>query len=129
MPVFSKHITKTSLKPNDKKVMKKVLFILAIVIASANVSFAQQGRGRISFDVIIGNRPPAPNEIALMQAEEARYPNMANAMRAVRQAMDNLNNAPGIFGGHKAAAAADLKKAWISLRKALYFQLYQDTGR
>jgi hypothetical protein len=109
--------------------MKKVLFILAIAIASANVSFAQPGRGRISFDVIIGNRPPAPNEIALMQAEEARYPNITNAMHEIEHAMDHLNNAPGIFGGHKAQAAADLKKAWISLRKALYFQLYEDTGR
>jgi hypothetical protein len=109
--------------------MKKVLFILAIAIASANVSFAQQVGGRISFDVIIGNRQPAPNEITLMRAEEARYPNMTNAMHEVEAAMNHLNSAPGIFGGHKAQAAADLKKAWISLRKALYFALYQDTGR
>jgi hypothetical protein len=114
-------------KNKQQKIMKKLLFILAIAITSVNVSSAQV-RGRVSFDVIIGSRPPAPNELVLMQAEEARYPNITNAMRGVRKAMDDLNNAPGIFGGHKAQAAADLKKAWISLRKALYFQLYEDTG-
>jgi hypothetical protein len=31
------------------------------------------------------------------------------------------------FGGHKGQAENDLRAAYISLRKALYFRLYQDT--
>jgi hypothetical protein len=107
--------------------MKKALFILAIVIASANVSFAQRVAGGISIDVIIGNRAPAPNEVNLMRAEEARHPNIAKSMHDLEDAMKHLHEAPNDFGGHKAQAEADLKQAWISLRKALYFRLYQDT--
>ena len=112
--------------------MKKALFILAIVIASANASFAQRlerlrGGGGVSMDVIIGNRDPAPNEVTLMQAEEARHPNIAKAMHDLEDAMKHLHEAPLDFGGHKVQAEIDLKQAWVSLRKALYFRLYQDT--
>jgi hypothetical protein len=105
--------------------MKKTLIILAIVIVSANASFAQ--RGRIGIDVILGNRAPAPNEINLMRAEENQHPNIAKAMHDLEDAMKHLQEAPSDFGGHKAQAQADLKQAWISLRKALYFRLYQDS--
>jgi hypothetical protein len=105
--------------------MKKALFIMAIAIASANVSFAQ--RVGISIDVITGNRAPAPNEANLMRAEEAKHPNIAKSMHELEKAMQHLQDAPNDFGGHKAQAQADLKQAWISLRKALYFRLYQDT--
>ena len=107
--------------------MKKALFIIAIVIVSANVSFAQRVRGGISIDVIIGNRAPAPNEANLMRTEEAKHPNIAKSMHELEKAMQHLQEAPNDFGGHKAQAEADLKQAWISLRKALYFRLYQDT--
>jgi len=107
--------------------MKKVLFVLAIVIASANASFAQRMGGGIGIDVILGNRAPAPNEINLMRAEENHHPNIAKAMHDLEDAMRHLQEAPSDFGGHKAQAQADLKQAWISLRKALYFRLYQDS--
>jgi hypothetical protein len=41
--------------------------------------------------------------------------------------MEALHNAPDDFGGHKGQAEADLRAAYVSLRKALYFRLYQDT--
>ncbi|HZY39348.1 MAG TPA: hypothetical protein VFE53_21980 [Mucilaginibacter sp.] len=107
--------------------MKKALFILAIAIASASASFAQGVAGRISIDVIIGNRQPNPNELNMMRVEEARHPNITKSMHDLEDAMRHLNEAPDAFGGHKGQAQADLKQAWISLRKALYFRLYVET--
>ena len=107
--------------------MKKALFVLAIVIASANASFAQKVAWGVSIDVIIGNRAPAPSEVNLMRAEEEKHPNIAKAMRDLEDARKHLHEAPIDFGGHKAQAEIDLKQAWVSLRKALYFHLYQDT--
>ena len=105
--------------------MKKVVFFFSILMVSASLLFAQGPR--ISIDVIIGNRPPAPNEVQLMRAEENRHPNIAAAMHDIEKSMRALHAAPDDFGGHKGQAESDLKQAWISLRKALYFRIYQDT--
>jgi hypothetical protein len=105
--------------------MKKVILMLAVVLAGGTFSYAQTAR--INIEVINGNRPPAPNEMQLMRSEELRHPNIAKAMHDMEDAMKHLHEAPDDFGGHKALAETDLKQAWISLRKALYFRLYQDT--
>jgi hypothetical protein len=47
-------------------------------------------------------------------------------MNDIGDAMKHLHEAPDDFGGHKGQAEADLKQAWISLRKALYFRIYED---
>jgi hypothetical protein len=107
--------------------MKKTLVILSIFMSAASFSFAQRPAGAIDIQVIIGNRPPAPNEAKLMKIEEDKHPNIAKSMHDIGDAMKHLHEAPDDFGGHKAQAEADLKQAWISLRKALYFRLYQDT--
>jgi hypothetical protein len=107
--------------------MKKVLFVLAIMIASAQLTFAQRVGPGISIDVVMGNRPPNRAEARLMHTEEANHPNIAKSMHDLRDAMEHLQEAPDEFGGHKAQAQADLKQAWISLRKALYYRLYRDT--
>jgi len=107
--------------------MKKALFVLVITIASANVSHAQRVEGRIGIDVVLGNRAPTPNEVNAMRAEEMRHPNIAKSMHDMEDAMKHLHKAPDEFGGHKAQAEADLKQAWVSLRKALYYRIYQDT--
>jgi len=104
--------------------MKKVLIFSCILMLAATVSHAQ---ARISIDVIIGNRAPAPNEAKLMRGEEAQHPNITRAMRDIEKSMQALHEAPDDFGGHKGQAEADLKAAYVSLRKALYFRLYQDT--
>ena len=106
--------------------MKKAAIILSFLMVSTTFLLAQPPP-KINVEVIIGNRPPAPNEVNLMRAEEANHPNIANAMHDIEKSMKSLHNAPDDFGGHKAQAEADLKQAWISLRKALYFRLYQDT--
>jgi len=106
--------------------MKKQAFLICALMVSASFLFAQSSE-RINIDVIIGNRPPAPNEAQLMRAEEAGHPNINNAIRDIEKSMKALHNAPDDFGGHKAQAEADLKQAWISLRKALYYRLYKDS--
>ena len=104
--------------------MKRALLVLAIVFATASASFAQQ---RISIDVIIGNRAPTPHERSMMSIEEAKHPNIVKSMHDLNVAMRDLNAAPDDFGGHKAQALTDLKTAWVSLRKCLYFRIYEDT--
>jgi hypothetical protein len=105
--------------------MKKVAFFLSFFVLSSLLTFAQPPR--IAIEVIIGSRPPAPNELQLMQAEERRHPNIAKAMHDIEGAQRALHDAPDDFGGHKGQAESDLRQAYISLRKALYFRLYQDT--
>ncbi len=110
--------------------MKKIFFFFSVLMLSAALSQAQvnvQVRlPRISAEVIMGSRQPNRNEEAAMRAEENAHPNITQAMHNTQAALEALRNAPDQFGGHKAQAEADLKRAWISLRKALYYRLYQD---
>jgi len=71
--------------------MKKVVFIFSILIAAASLSYSQTVR--INMEVIIGNRPPAPNEAQLMRAEEAKHPNITKAMHDIEMSMNALHNA------------------------------------
>jgi hypothetical protein len=104
--------------------MKKLVFSLTILLLTTAISHAQPPR--IAIEVIIGSRPPAPNEAQLMRVEEEKHPNITKSMHDIGDAMKHLHEAPDDFGGHKAQAEADLKQAWISLRKALYFRIYED---
>lgn len=104
--------------------MKILTILFYLTMISSGTLLAQSGS--INIEVIMGNRPPSPNEAQLMRAEEANHPNITNAMHDIEKSMRALHNAPDDFGGHKAQAEADLKQAWISLRKALYFRLYKD---
>jgi hypothetical protein len=92
----------------------------------AIVTISQAQPPRIAIEVIIGSRPPAPNEAQLMRMEEQKHPNIARAMHDIEKSMQALHDAPDDFGGHKGQAENDLRAAYISLRKALYFRLYED---
>ena len=105
--------------------MKKVLLFSCLLMAVATIGHAQPPR--IAIEVIIGNRPPAPAEINLMRAEEQKHPNITAAMHDIEKSMQRLHDAPDDFGGHKGQAEQDLRQAYISLRKALYFRIYKDT--
>jgi hypothetical protein len=105
--------------------MKKAILIFSVLIVTASISLAKTPP-MISIDVIIGNRAPAAQELQLMSTEEARHPNITKAMHEMEEAMKRLHEAPDDFGGHKGQAEADLKQAWISLRKALYYRIYKD---
>jgi hypothetical protein len=84
-------------------------------------------RHKIAIEIIIGSRPPGPNERALMRAEEEAHPNMARAMHNIELSLKDLDAAPEDFGGHKQQAREDLHKAYESIRKALYYRLFEDT--
>jgi hypothetical protein len=109
----------------NQQSMKKLILSLSVLLLVSTIGFAQGPM--ISVDVIIGNRPPAPRELNLMQAEERNHPNIARAMHDIEKSMQALHDAPDDFGGHKGQAEADLRAAYISLRKALYFRLWKDT--
>jgi hypothetical protein len=104
--------------------MKKIAMLFSILMLSGSMLFAQGIR--INFDVISGKRPPNPQEMGAMRAEENAHPNIAKAMHDIEKSLDALNRAPDDFGGNKAQAISDLHQALISLRKALYFRIYQD---
>ncbi len=106
--------------------MKKLFFLSAFLVSTSWL-FAQNPKVFISIEVINGSRQPAPNEAKLMKIEEDKHPNITKSMRDIGDAMKHLHEAPDDFGGHKGQAEADLRQAWISLRKALYFRIYQDT--
>lgn len=105
--------------------MKKMTLALTFFIAATSFSYSQPPV-RISIDVIAGTRAPANNEAKLMRTEEEKHPNITKSMHDIEDAMKHLHEAPDDFGGHKAQAEADLKQSWISLRKALYFRIYQE---
>jgi|SRR5450432_1795564 len=108
--------------------MKKIGFLLSVLLLPISFLFAQPPtKQTISIEVIVGSRQPSPAEALLMSAEETNHPNITNAMHDIEKSIKFLSDAPDNFGGHKAQAETDLKKAWISLRKALYYRLYQDT--
>lgn len=104
--------------------MKKIVLMFSFCMLSASFLFAQHSAVMINMDVIIGNKPPAPNELRMMKTEENSHPNVAKAMHGIERSMKFLHDAPDDFGGHKAQAESDLKQAYVSLRKALYFRLY-----
>jgi hypothetical protein len=108
-----------------KQGMKKLILSLSVLLLVSTVATRTFAQGPvISIDVIVGNRPPAPNELNLMQAEERAHPNIAKAMHDLENGIKHLHEAPDDFGGHKGQAEADMHQALVSLRKALYFRLY-----
>ena len=61
-----------------------------------------------------------------VQSERAAHPRIVAAIREMKEALRELEAAPDDFGGNKAAAIADTRKAIHSLKKALYFRLKMD---
>ena len=104
---------------------KAILFSCILLAAATTTTYAQPPR--IAFEVIVGSRPPAPNEVQMMRAEEQLHPKIAQAMHDIEASMRALHEAQDDFGGRKGQAEADLKAAYISLRKALYYRLWKDT--
>ena len=60
------------------------------------------------------------------KSEKAAHPRIAKAIRELDDAIRYMEAAPHDFGGNKAAALADSRKAVESLRKALAYRAAQD---
>lgn len=61
--------------------------------------------------------------------ETAKHPRIENAIRELESAIDYLEKAPDDFGGYKAQAIADSKKAVTSLKHALNYRAKVDNTK
>ena len=102
-----------------------------VALAANTTLLADDGkieiREKISIEVITGARPAAPREAAQMRAEERSHPRIVAVMHNIESAIKILDTTPDDFGGHKAEARQNLVNSLISLKKALYYRLYEDT--
>lgn len=69
---------------------------------------------------------PASAQPYTVEGERALHPNISNAIASMQMALADLERAPDNFGGHKGAAIADLQRAILSAKRALYFRLKMD---
>lgn len=69
--------------------------------------------------------PPSDGEITI-QSERAAHPNLVQAIAAAEAALTGMQRAPDDFGGNKAAAMADARRAIHSIKRALYYRLRMD---
>lgn len=60
------------------------------------------------------------------KSEFGKHPRIANAVRALEGAIEYMEHAPHDFGGHKAQAIADSRKAVQQLREAMQYRATQD---
>lgn len=63
------------------------------------------------------------------RTEAAKHPRVENAIKELEGAIDYLEKAPDDFGGYKAQAIADSKRAVISLKQALNYRAKVDNGK
>ena len=61
-----------------------------------------------------------------IQSERAAHPRLVEAIRLLQDGLKELEAAPDDFGGNKAAAITDTRKAIHSLKRALYYRLKMD---
>jgi hypothetical protein len=61
-----------------------------------------------------------------VQSARAAHPRIVAAINDMNTALRELEAAPNDFGGNKAVAIADTRRAIHSLKKALYFRLNMD---
>jgi len=64
-----------------------------------------------------------------VKTEAVKHPRIVSAIKELEGAIDYLEKAPDDFGGNKAAAIADSKKAVISLKKALEYRAKADNAK
>lgn len=60
------------------------------------------------------------------KSEFGHHPKIANAVRALEGAIEYMEHAPQDFGGHKAKAIADSRKAIEQLREAMKYRAKED---
>jgi hypothetical protein len=60
------------------------------------------------------------------RSETAEHPRIAAAIRELEGAIAYMEHAPHDFGGHKARAIEDSRKAIIELREAMHYRAVED---
>jgi len=88
--------------------MKKILLVAAITLfATSAVIVAQQN----------------------MRSEAGEHPRISRAIHELEDAVEYMEKAPHDFGGHKAEAIRDSRKAIEQLKLALQFRAKQDNRK
>ena len=64
-----------------------------------------------------------------VKTEASEHPKIASAIKELESAIDYMEKAPHDFGGYKAQAVADSKKAVVSLKKALAYRAKADNTK
>jgi hypothetical protein len=107
--------------------MPRLVFVLAF-----NKENQMNSRSKIAAGVLLGMGLCAQPMLASadpalsVQSERAAHPRIVAAIREMKEALRELEAAPDDFGGNKAVAIADTRRAIHSLKKALYFRLKMD---
>ncbi|HXC07077.1 MAG TPA: hypothetical protein VNZ86_20095, partial [Bacteroidia bacterium] len=78
--------------------------------------------GAIAFATLTAFVIPQQN----MKTEASEHPRIEKAIHEMEDAIAYMEKAPHDFGGHKADAIADTKKAIQSLKKALAYRAKED---
>jgi hypothetical protein len=90
--------------------MKKRLLLIVVAIvficATAFVSYQQNAKTEVS-----------------------QHPRISTAIKELESAIDYMEKAPHDFGGYKAQAIADSKKAVVSLKKAMEYRAKEDNKK
>lgn len=94
--------------------MKKLLVLTALSVSTLILS---------SFSLPVHNGPVKAQNV---QTEEAMHPRIAKAIHEMQDAIDYMSAAPHDFGGYKARAIQDTRKAIESLRMAMHYRAVQD---
>jgi len=96
--------------------MKKHLLIISLAVLFIS------GTAFVCFQ-----QPQQPKQT--LKTEATEHPKIVSAIKELEGAIDYLEKAPSDFGGYKAQAIADSKKAIISLRKALEYRAKDDNAK
>ena len=89
--------------------MKKLVTILAIVVFLSTTGFVLVQQNR--------------------RTEAVKHPRIENAIKELESAIDYMEKAPDDFGGFKAQAIIDSKRAVVSLKKALNYRAKVDNSK
>jgi hypothetical protein len=89
--------------------MKKILILLLVVVFIGTTAFVAVQHN--------------------LATEEANHPKIEKAIKELENAVEYMEKAPHDFGGHKAEAIADSKKAIQSLKQALQYRAKVDNGK
>jgi ABC-type microcin C transport system duplicated ATPase subunit YejF len=88
--------------------MKKLVIILLAVVFLSTTAFVYVQQNK--------------------HTEAAKHPRIENAIKELESAIDYLEKAPDDFGGYKAQAIADSKRAVLSLKQALNYRAKVDNN-
>ena len=64
-----------------------------------------------------------------VKTEASRHPKISSAIKELESAIDYMEKAPDDFGGFKAQAITDSKKAVVSLKKAMEYRAKVDNKK